>query len=648
MKHPLHSILTAWHRVATRRPWLIYAILLVECVIASAICFTQARMDADIRHLFSETDPVIQELQAVAPQDGAVHALYIRLAPLPEPQSQTLGAQLEALPHVASLIPLPAAPTPSENAHTWLQLSLAHPIDAAQREQAVNDVRRILDASGSDYGLTGADVVMQEFKHSIWRDFGTSSAMSLLLVCAVVAIGYRMARGIWIGLLCELGGLLVGLALFLSLGGELNLLSATVPCVLLGLGIDFVIHSVSAATRTPDQPEEEAGMRVYRDVMTPMFWGALTTSLAFFSLCLARLSGLTHVGMLGGIGMLSMFLHVLLLLPPALTRSPPRATPITTHIQRLVPRRHPIALGLVLALLCMGIAPFAKNLRMEERIDKMYDPSLPSLTTQNELAQRAGTYPSTVFASFSTTSPDLAIQALAAPDQPFLLAGATRTPTPTGTTAIVATLAPRQNPFLKTNWDQIQTAISHSLAPLTPDALIITGDPRLTFHLNHLLSRGVSRALALTCGILLAVLLIVFRRPTAVIPPIAMFLLALAGTAGLLGILNVSMSAYTLSLFPLFIGIGMDDCFHVGHVLGHNRPLRNTPHVLLAVTMTTLTTMAGYGSLMAARNPGFQDMGRSAIIGLGMMYIGAVWMLPAFFQLLNKRKVPSKQMETRS
>ena len=50
---------------------------------------------------------------------------------------------------------------------------------------------------------------------------------------------------------------------------------------------------------------------------------------------------------------------------------------------------------------------------------------------------------------------------------------------------------------------------------------------------------------------------------------------------------------------------------------------------MLAITLTTVTTLLGYGSLLIARNAGFQAMGATAVIGLALMYAGAVYLLPA-------------------
>jgi predicted RND superfamily exporter protein len=646
MTRVLHNWLLGWHALATRHRWLIMSLLLIECLAATAVCLQKGTLDSDIWSLFSPQDPVVAELRTLADRNTMTRSVFIRLD-APSDRLATATA-LREVPHVESVVPLPPHKASDAATPVWLQLILSGTVDAETREMAVTAIRSQLDQADTPYGLTGTDVVMQEFKASIWRDFGLSSLISLLLVCGVVAVGYRLARGVWIGLLCELGGLLAGLAIFLSLGGVLNVLSATVPCVLVGLGVDFVIHSVSAATRAGDQRDTAAGLHVYQTVLTPMFWGALTTALAFFSLCLAKLTGLRQVGLLGGIGMLAMFVNVVLFLPPMLSRYPPPITRMGTHIHRLIPRRHPWRVGLLLALACLALLPFARRLHMEERIDELYDPALPSLAVQNELAQQSGTYPSMVFAAFESRNPAAAIRALQSPDRPFVLSGVPTVIPGEAGHAVVATLAPRQNPFIGEHWEEITAGVTRSLPISERPSLVVTGDAQLTFHLNDLLATGMRNAFILICGLLVLVLILVFRRPRVVVAPIAMFLLAIGGTAGLLGLLGVSMSAYTLSLFPLFIGIGVDDCFHVSHVLKSGRSHADAREVLLAITMTSLTTLAAYGSLMAARNPGFHAMGLSAIVGLSMMYIGAIWMLPAFFLQSNRSKIALTSMENRS
>ena len=103
-------------------------------------------------------------------------------------------------------------------------------------------------------------------------------------------------------------------------------------------------------------------------------------------------------------------------------------------------------------------------------------------------------------------------------------------------------------------------------------------------------------------------------------------------TLGALGLFGISLSAYNLTLFPLFIGIGVDDCLYVAHAARRGRDLGDARHIVRGITLTTVTTLFAYGSLVYAKNYGFASMGKTAAIGLALTYLCALYVLPLFLR----------------
>jgi len=612
------DLLNRWSRLVQRHPKAAHGLLAVVVLLA-VIDLRSARMNPDWLGLFQPQDPVLVEYQRYAAGGEGSRTLYLKLTAA---AAEGVLPGLSGIPGLAEIRPM-AAPQTRDATVSWHALVLSPEGGAADHERAVGMVRDRLRQGGHAFGLTGGPVLLQEFRESVQRDFVWTSLLSLLLVGGVLFVVLRSPVSVLLGLGYEVSGLLVAIAACVRLTGDLNMLSAALPCVLVGLGADFVIHCLAVA----GDPHSEGvpSERIYRRLGVPMLGGALTTAAAFLSLTLADLRGLRSVGVLGALGTLLMFACVILFLPPMLDRvrrSAPRCP-----APRWLPRRRGwrLGLGLGFALACMLLGGFAGRLRMEDRLDRLYDPALPSLVLQNELADHLGVYPSPLFLAVDAEQVLAAMGQLADPSLPFQVVVPAEGLPPTG--PLVLPLFSRGNPFAAETFGAIKEELAGILGG--SDAFVLTGEASVSLHLNDLLQRGMTVAFAAVFAVLVLVLVALFRRAQLVLAPLAVLLFVMAGILGLMGLLGIRLSAYTLTLFPLFVGIGVDDCLYVTHLARDGGRLRQSPETVLAITLTTVTTVLGYGSLLTARNAGFQAMGATAVIGLVLMYAGAVYLLPA-------------------
>ncbi len=600
-------LLTRWGQGVRRHPWIAHGLLVVLVALA-VFDLRSARVDPDWLGLFRPGDPVLREYQQYAADNEGGRTLYLRLA------GDTVPAGLADVPLVVAVRPLSAAETKGPH---WFSLVLDPKGTASEYEQAAATVRARLQAAGIEFGLTGGPVLLQEFRDSVQRDFVWTSLLSLLLVGLVLVLTLRSVVAVLLGVGYELAGLLVAIAAAVRLTGELNMLSAALPCVLVGLGADFVIHCLAVAEG------DDPAARIYQRLAVPMFGGALTTAAAFASLALADLHGLRSLGVVGALGLLCMFASVVLFLPPMLglvKRSAPCCPrPVW------VPRRPAIRVlaGVGLGSGCLVLALFSGRVRTEDRLDRLYDPELPSLVLQNQLAEQLGVYPSPLFLATDAARVVAVADRLADPALPFRLSPPSGALPVSG--PVVIPLFARGNPFAAATFARLQDELTRLLG----DGFTLTGEAAVSLHLNELLQRGMKLAFGAVFLVLLAVLATLFRRARLVAGPLVVLLVVTVGILGLMGLAGIRLSAYTLTLFPLFVGIGVDDCLYVTHLNQAGEQLHRSPKTVLAITLTTVTTVLGYGSLLTARNAGFQAMGATAAIGLVLMYAGAVYLLPA-------------------
>jgi predicted RND superfamily exporter protein len=170
----------------------------------------------------------------------------------------------------------------------------------------------------------------------------------------------------------------------------------------------------------------------------------------------------------------------------------------------------------------------------------------------------------------------------------------------------------------------------------------ITGTPPIFLHLIRLIGRDGLNATILTIIIVILLLWVDFRSfrmaLLGVIPLIAggIWMLGIMKTLGLmLNIVNVMA-------IPMIVGIGIDDGVHILHRYRYEG-LRRTPTVLKstgkAVLLTSLTTMAGFGSLMTASYRGWVGFGALLVIGVGVCFLTTVLFIPSIIGLMTKGKI---------
>lgn len=142
---------------------------------------------------------------------------------------------------------------------------------------------------------------------------------------------------------------------------------------------------------------------------------------------------------------------------------------------------------------------------------------------------------------------------------------------------------------------------------------------------------------------LLIILLIVFfhfrrwRTALFTLMPLAMGLVWMLGAMALLGIRINFVNAVIL---PMIIGMGIDNSIHLMHRYqegGGKDPIHALRHTGRAMTMCTLTTILGFGSLVTARYQALSTMGWVTILGMGFCLMASLTLLPTILMLWRGR-----------
>lgn len=189
---------------------------------------------------------------------------------------------------------------------------------------------------------------------------GSLAAFALLLV--VVAVYFRGLRSVPLVLTPLLISAFVALAFAFWMYGYLNLVSAFIFAVQLGLGIDFGTHMLA---RYRDElarglPHRDAIALAIRTTGVSTAGGALSTAFSFLLLVLAEFRGFTQFGVVACLGIIVAYLAAIIVLPalvllfdriwPWKVRSKPPAGSFTRHDPRPTP-----VLAFVALLACLGL-----------------------------------------------------------------------------------------------------------------------------------------------------------------------------------------------------------------------------------------------------------------------------------------------------
>jgi predicted RND superfamily exporter protein len=144
-------------------------------------------------------------------------------------------------------------------------------------------------------------------------------------------------------------------------------------------------------------------------------------------------------------------------------------------------------------------------------------------------------------------------------------------------------------------------------------------------------------------GLLLcAALALAFRRA----PEVVLSLLALVST-GLVLLACMKLAGWTwnlmnLTALPLLVGMSVDYSIHMQWALRrHGGDLAKARAVTgRALMLCAGTTMAGLGSLAWSSNAGMASLGKVCATGIGCAALVAVYLLPAWWWVWNRRARP--------
>ncbi len=181
----------------------------------------------------------------------------------------------------------------------------------------------------------------------------------------------------------------------------------------------------------------------------------------------------------------------------------------------------------------------------------------------------------------------------------------------------------------------------------------VAGEGAVSGYLGSYIDADAQRLNPLAAVIISTVLFIAFRTLRGVLLPNFVVLATVAAALGLMALFDVRFFVITNGLLPVLIGIAVADSFHIfsqyyeeqAHHPGEpprDIVVRTMVHMWRPITMTTLTTVAGFlGLYLASVMPPMKYFGLFAVVGVTAAWLYSVTVLPAWLSLMKLKPSPA-------
>jgi predicted RND superfamily exporter protein len=285
----------------------------------------------------------------------------------------------------------------------------AHPTDLASNlefsRRVVADVERVLErvppgkfGEGLEVDVAGRYKKRVDLERVLVRDLAFTGSLAFALVLAYVALHFRRLSAVFL----VMAPLVFGLELVYGLAGfgfgTLNVLTAFVGAILLGIGIDNGIHVLGRydeARKNGCAPEQAVSIAL-SDAGRVSLAAALTTASAFGCLALSDFRAFREFGLLSAAGMLLLLGSYVTLLPALLgviTRYFPRSSSAPRDlylpfVPRLL-RGAPWVMG-VLAMVVVALSARAPAVHFDADFAALDRADLPSFRLDPEVNKLLG------------------------------------------------------------------------------------------------------------------------------------------------------------------------------------------------------------------------------------------------------------------
>ena len=193
--------------------------------------------------------------------------------------------------------------------------------------------------------------------------------------------------------------------------------------------------------------------------------------------------------------------------------------------------------------------------------------------------------------------------------------------------------------------EQNLKAVANDLREVDPDAMGVA------ILFDQILKKIKDDLVRIALIALSVVFVVIFLNYRGIVHTVLTLVPLVAGAITMVGVMNIiglKFNIINTGMLPLVIGIGVDYGVYVVHRwVGEGKGLDSIRPVVestgRAVTLSALTTMIGFASIMLAQWRGLMLMGGTLTMGIGFCWIGAILLLPSILktiEIIKARRSP--------
>jgi predicted RND superfamily exporter protein len=172
---------------------------------------------------------------------------------------------------------------------------------------------------------------------------------------------------------------------------------------------------------------------------------------------------------------------------------------------------------------------------------------------------------------------------------------------------------------------------------------VITGFFLVEKEFGRIVKRDFETLSVISLIGVLAILLFHYRGWREIFVILIPLLGAALSFLAVIQILDLSINLFNLVVIPLIFGIGVDDHVYILHRFLEGKTRGEIGRAVFrsgrAVVLTSLTTMVGFGALMASRFDGLVFLGMTALIGIGLDMVFALVVMPSLIPRIYKARI---------
>ncbi|HPP02357.1 MAG TPA: MMPL family transporter [bacterium] len=173
----------------------------------------------------------------------------------------------------------------------------------------------------------------------------------------------------------------------------------------------------------------------------------------------------------------------------------------------------------------------------------------------------------------------------------------------------------------------------------------VTGTPIQVYESSQLMRNAFLRVGLMSLGTVSLLVLLDFGSISSFLYVMTTLLLGIVWMTEIMGFFEVHLNLANFFAIPILIGIGVDNAVHFQHRFLENYDVEESMFTSgTTLTLTTLTTAVGFGSLMFASHKGLASMGVLMTLGAFTCWFSCIIFLPTLLKLLS-RKYKNRQRE---